>query len=95
MWPQTLGYVVEALVALAILTGIVFVAIRKARLDEALKTVEWRGARIQDLEDHIIRLETRIVKLEAFQEATAALKAEEIADRVAEKLTSILEEVLR
>lgn len=95
MWTQILGYVIEASVGLAILVGIVFVGIRKARLEEVEKTVEWRGARIEDLEEHIARLEMRIAKLEAYQEATEALKVEEIADKVAERLTGIIEGALK
>lgn len=79
---QELGYIGEALLGLAAIVGVAYIAWRKSQLQEAISLADTRGKRIEDLEQHIARMDQRILALEARLDATEALKAAEISTLV-------------
>lgn len=65
--------------------------LRKANTDELARLNETRAERIEELEAKLEALETQVSELRAAVNAWQALRAEEIAARVAELLTPVLQ----
>lgn len=84
-WPALVQLAV-GVVVLGGLAAAVYSGLRRDRHKELQALADTRGERIDDLEDTVARLVTKVDKLEADLAAQARLVTEDIAARVAELL---------